>query len=136
MNHEEINMQTNNKALTEKEDYECPSIVPNSAERIVHQLIKTARMLLHRGYGSTKLVFPDVSGCSFVSLTYGGAISEVAALLRAGCQPLGFIAPHRELNHSPFVEPWERGNEAALTELRRIADWLYGHRVRARETQQ
>lgn len=60
-----------------------------------------ARMLSCRGYGTTNLIFSD---WSFVSLTHSGAISEVAALLRAGCQPLGFIAPYRELNHNPFAE--------------------------------
>jgi hypothetical protein len=119
--HEETHMQ-NRKALTEEEDYD---IVPDMAERIVQELIKTARMLSYRGYGITQLVFPDSSGCSFVSLTYGGVISEVAALLRAGCQPLGFVAAYRELNHSPFAEPWESGDKTALAELRRIADWLY-----------
>jgi hypothetical protein len=123
-------MQSNNRALTEEEDYD---IVPEIAERIVQELINTARMLLRRGYGTTKLVFSD---SSFVSLTYGGAISEVAVLFRAGCQLLGFIAPHRELNHSPFAEPWERGDKAAFAELRYIADRLYGHRIRAGKTQQ
>jgi hypothetical protein len=123
-------MQPSNKALTEEEDYD---IVPDIAEGIVQELINTARMLLRRGYGTTNLIFSD---WSFVSLTYGGAISEVAALLGAGCQPLGCIAPHRKLNHNPFAEPWERGDKAALVELRYIADRLYGHGIRAGKTQQ
>lgn len=130
-------MLTKDKALREEqmqeEDYECKNIIPGRAERIVQELAKTARMLSRRGYGTTNLIFSD---CSFVNLTYGGAISEVAALFQAGSQPLGFIAPHRELNHSPFAESWWSGDKAALAELRRIADWLYGHRIKARETPQ
>ena len=132
MNHKEAHMQSHNKALTEEENYECDNMVPNKAERIVQELIKKARMLSSRGYGITQLVFSD---CSFVSLTDSGVLGQVVALLRAGCQPLGFVAAHRELNHSPFAEPWERGDQAALAELRDLADWLYGHRMRAGEMQ-
>jgi len=130
-------MLTRHQALTQRlmqeEDYECKSIVVDRAERIVQELAKTARMLSRRGYGTTNLIFSD---CSFVSLTYGGAISEVAALVRGGSQPLGFIAPHRDRQRSPFAESWDSGDNTALAELRRIANWVYGHRFNARETQQ
>lgn len=115
----------------QEEDYECKRFVADRAERIVQELTKTARALFHRGYGTTNLIFSD---CSFVSLTDSGVISEVAALLRASSQPLGCIAPHRDRKRSPFAESWERGEKTALAELHRLANWVYGHRTKARET--
>lgn len=128
-------MLTRDKAVEElmqEDGYECKNIIPSRAERIVQEITKTARMLSRRGYGTTNLIFSD---CSFVSLTYGGAISEVAVLVGGGSQPLGFIAPHRDRQRSPFAEPWETGDATALAELRCLADWVYGHRTGARETQ-
>jgi hypothetical protein len=120
------------QALMEEDEYEC-DIFAIRAEGIVRELIKTAHRLLRRGYGTTNLVFSD---CSFVSLTDSGVVGEVEALLRAGHKPLGFIAPDRYSNCSPFAESWERGDKAALAELRRLAHWLYGHRLKAGQTQQ
>lgn len=103
-----------------------------SAEGIVQDLTKTARMLFRRGYGTTQLIFSD---WSFVSRTESGVISRVDALLRAGHKPLGFIAPHRDRKRNPFVESWEMGDKASLAELRYVAQSLYWHLLPARNAQ-
>jgi|KBSMisStandDraft_5_1062788.scaffolds.fasta_scaffold1666326_2 hypothetical protein len=121
-----------NQEVTQTKEGEY-DIFPDRAGLIVQELIKTARMLRCRGYGTANLIFSDLS---FVSLTDSGVISEVAALLRAGVQPLGYIAPHRKLRHAPFAESWKAGDETVLAELRRLAESSYGHRTNARETQQ
>ena len=48
-------MQSNDKALTEEEDYD---IVPEIAEGIVQELIKTARMLLRTGLWNNQIGVP------------------------------------------------------------------------------
>jgi hypothetical protein len=67
-----------------KEDaYEC-NLFAIKAEGVVRELIKAARKVSQRGYGTTQLIFSD---WSFVSITDSGLIGEVEALLRAGQQP-------------------------------------------------
>src|ERR1700739_1876038 len=81
-------------------------ILATQAEAIVRKLIKVARNVSRRGYGTTQLIFSD---WSFVSPTDSGLIGEVEALLRAGHSPLGFVAPDRNRKRNPFVESWEVG---------------------------
>src|ERR1700758_2248501 len=116
----------------QKGDYEC-NIFAINAEGIVRELIKVARNLSRRGYGTTQLIFSD---WSFISLTDSGLIGEVEALLRAGHKPLGFVAPDRERERNPFVESWEMGDSAALAELRYLANSSYWHLLPARSAKQ
>jgi len=119
----------------EQEDYCELDNFEIRAKNVVRELIKMARMLSRRGYGTTQLVFSDSSGHSFVTLTCGGAINEVSALLGAGHAPLGFIAPDRDRKRNPFIELWERGDNAALAELRSVAHSTYWHLLPERNAQ-
>jgi hypothetical protein len=112
-------------------DDEC-NIFAIKAENIVRELIKVARNVSWREYGTLQLIFSD---WSFVSLTDSGVISEVEALLRAGYKPLGFIAPDRDRKRNPFIESWEMGDNPALAELRSVAHSIYWHLLPARNGQ-
>jgi hypothetical protein len=120
-----------NPELTQEDDNEC-NIFAIKAEGIVRELTKISRVALLRGYGTTQLIFSD---CSFVSRTDSGLMSEVEALLRAGHKPLGFIAPDRYRKRTPFIEAWERGDNAALAELRSLAHLLFWHLLPERNAQ-
>jgi len=98
------------------------------AECIIQKLNRTARYLVRRGYGIAQLVFSDLS---FVSVTAWApdALTEVKMLLRQGERPLGFIARLSERRGQPFVEPWERGDLAALVTLNDMARFWYHHRM-------
>jgi hypothetical protein len=113
-----------------EEDYDY-DIFPQRAEKIVEELRRTARRLSQCGYGTTSLIFSDLS---FVSLS--NSISEVADLLRAGHHPLGCIAPDRERKRNPFIEAWGTDDEATLAELRSLAHSIYWHLLPERVTQQ
>jgi hypothetical protein len=112
-------------------DYER-NVFEVRAQAILRELTKMARMLSRRGYGTVELIFSDGS---FVSRTDSGLISAVEALLRSRHKPLGFIAPDRERRRSPFVEPWELGDNAALAELRSLAQLLFWHLLPERNAQ-
>jgi hypothetical protein len=114
-----------------QEDLEC-NIFAIRPEDIVREQTHVARTASRRGYGTTHLILSD---WSFVSLTDPGVISELEALLRAGHKPLGFIAPDRGRKRNPFIEPWERGDNAALAELRSLAHSLFWHLLPARNAQ-
>jgi hypothetical protein len=96
------------------------------AESIVQRLIRARSVLFRAGYCSPQLVFSDGN---FVSLTYGGALRDVTALLRAGAEPAGFIACLRGKRGRPFFKPWEKGNQKAAAELCSLANSLYRHRL-------
>ena len=115
----------------QEDDYEC-DIFATNADGIVRELIKVARSVSHRGYGTTQLIFSD---WSFVSLTDSGLMSEVEELLRGGHTPLGFIAPDRDRKRDPFVEVWNAGDKPALVELRCLAHSTYWHLLPARNAQ-
>lgn len=112
-------------------DDEC-NLFAIKAEGFVRELIKVARNVLRRGYGTTQLIF---SNWSFVSLTDSGLIGEVEELLRAGHKPLGFVAPDRARKRTPFVESWEPSDDAALVELRYLSHSIYWHLLPARNAQ-
>jgi hypothetical protein len=115
----------------QEHNYEC-NLFAMKADGILRELIKVARNVSRRGYGTAQLIFSD---WSFVSLTDSGLLGEVEALFRAGEKPLGFVAPDRDRKRNPFVEPWELGDRAALAELRYLAHSIYGHLLPAREAQ-
>ncbi|GEM_PF-5078641 len=96
------------------------------AECVIQRLIRARSVLFRAGYSSPQLLFSDGS---FVSLTYGGALREVTALLQAHAEPVGFIACVREKRGCPFFKPWEKGNQRAAAELCRLANSLYRHRL-------
>lgn len=114
-----------------QKDDEC-NLFAIKAEGFVRELIKVARNVSRRGYGTTQLIFSD---WSFVSLTDSGLIGEVEELLRAGHKPLGFVAPDRDRKRTPFVESWEPSDEATLAELRYLAHSIYWHLLPARNAQ-
>ena len=116
----------------QKGDYEC-NIFSIKADGILRELNKMARKAFRLGYGTTELLFSD---WSLVSRTEWDAISRIEALLRAGHQPLGFIAPDRDRKRNPFVEPWETGDLAALAQLAYLAWSVYWHLLPARNAQQ
>ena len=115
-----------------QEDRDECSAVDIRAEAIMRELIKVARNMSRRGYGTMQLIFSD---WSFVSLTDSGLIGEVGALLRSRHKPLGFIAPDRDRKRNPFVQPWELGDKAALAELRHLAHLLFWHLLPERNAQ-
>jgi hypothetical protein len=100
--------------------------IREGAEFIVQRLIRARSVLLDAGYCPPKLVFSEGS---FVSLTYGTALSEVTVLLQAGAEPLGFIAGLRKKRGRPFVKAWDKENQKARAQLCRIANSLYRHRL-------
>jgi hypothetical protein len=55
----------------------------------------------------------------------------VAALLRTGARPLGFIAPLRDRFGLPLTQTWNSGDEQAEASLRASAHLRYGHRMGA-----
>ncbi len=120
-----------NNCEIQADEFEC-NIFATKAGGIVRELIKMARKVSQRGYGTTQLIFSD---WSFVSRTESGAISRVEALLRAGHKPLGFIAPDRDRKRNPLVESWDIGDKAALVELRHLAHSVYWHLLPERNAQ-
>jgi len=115
----------------QEDDYEC-NIFAIKAEGIVRELIKVSRNLSRRCYGTTQLIFSD---WSFISLTDSGLIGEVEELLRAGHKPLGFIAADRYRKRNPFIEAWERGDDAALAQLGSLAHSMFWHVLPERNAQ-
>jgi hypothetical protein len=107
--------------------------IDDAAERIVERLIRARRVLFRLGYGSPQLIFSEGT---FVSLTYGCALREVAALVKAGAEPLGFIAPRTPRRGRPFVKSWDYHNEKASADLCRLATSLYRHRLITMETEE
>ena len=107
-------------------------LISQRAKDIVRELIKTARRSSRLRYGTTHLIFSD---CYFVSLTDAGVLGEVEELLRTGRQPLGFIAADRDRKRNPFIEAWERGDDAALAELGSLAHSIFWHLLPERNAQ-
>lgn len=97
---------------------------------IARELIKVARRSFRLGYGTTHMIFSD---CSIVTLDDSDL--RVVGLLRDGQQPLGFIAPDRYRKRNPFIEAWERGDGAALAELRSLAHSIFWHLLPERNAQ-
>ncbi len=98
------------------------------AECIIDRLTNKTRYLWPRGYETVRLLFSDDS---FVRAAdrEPSALAQVEALLRQGERPLGFIARLSERRGQPFVEPWERGDLAALVKLNDMARFWYHHRM-------
>lgn len=99
-----------------------------TAQFIIQKLTQKTRQLWPLGYETVRLLFTNDD---FVRAAdrEPRAFEEVERLLRQGEQPLGFVARRSERRGQPFVEPWVRGDEAALVRLNEMARFWYHHRM-------